>query len=63
MPSGNKTLGFGVMRGTCTLSYSAAGLCRGGGGCVAAAASTCSQPPVADAADMAVSGCLPAVIF
>ena len=30
MPSGNKTLGFGVMRGTCTLSYSEAGLCCDG---------------------------------
>ena len=54
MPSGNKTLGFGVMRGTCTLSYSAAGLCGGGGG-----GSLCLQPTAA----MAVSGCLPAVIF
>ena len=54
MPSGNKTLGFGVMRGTCTLSYSEAGLCRGGGG-----GGLYLQPTAA----MAVSGCLPAVIF
>ena len=55
MPSGNKTLGFGVMRGTCTLSYSEAGLCRGGGG----GGGLYLQPTAA----MAVSGCLPAVIF
>ena len=54
MPSGNKTLGFGVMRGTCTLSYSEAGLYRGRG-----AGSLYLQPTAA----MAVSGCLLAVIF
>ena len=61
MPSGNKTLGFGVMRGTCTLSYSEAGLCRGGGGGSGGGGGggLYLQPTAA----MAVSGCLPAVIF